>query len=105
MDPVKILCVCGTGVAGANIVMLKLQEAFANKGIPIQLTTIGTSQVSGIVADMKVDLIVSTSTLQENKNIPFFQAIPFYTGIGEKELLDDIIRAAQTVLKQRESTG
>lgn len=101
MVPITILCICGSGVAGANIIMYKLRESFEKSGIPVQLITAGISQASGMVGSGQADLIVSTSTMTKYEGVPYFQAIPFYTGEGEEELLNEIITSAREILEQR----
>jgi PTS system galactitol-specific IIB component len=103
MSAIRILCICGSGVAGANIIMYKLREAFEKTGIQVQLVTAGISQTSGMVGSGQADIIVSTSTMTKYEGVPYFQAIPFYTGEGEDELLEEIIIAAREILEQRSS--
>lgn len=102
MQPVKILCICGSGVAGANIIMFKLKEAFEKSGIPLQLITGGVSQLAMMVNAGQADMIVSTSTMKKFEGIPYYHAIPFYTGEGERELLDEIIASAKIILENQE---
>jgi galactitol-specific phosphotransferase system IIB component len=97
MKPITILCICGSGVAGANIIMYKLRTAFEETDIPVQLITAGISQTSHMVGSGQADMIVSTSMMTEYEGVPYFQAIPFYTGEGEQELLQEIIAAAQVI--------
>lgn len=101
MVPIRIICICGSGVAGANIIMYKLREGFEKTGIPVQLVTAGISQTAGMVGSGQADMIVSTSTMTQYEGIPYFQAIPFYTGEGEEELLEEIIISARKILDQR----
>lgn len=101
MEPVKILCICGSGVAGANIIMYKLKVAFEKSGIPLQLVTGGVSQMAMFISTGQADMIVSTSMMKSYEGIPYFQAIPFYTGEGEKELLDEIVAAARKIQEER----
>lgn len=102
MKPITILCICGSGVAGANIIMYKLREAFKNTGVKIQLVTAGISQTSGMVGSGQADMIVSTSMMTKYEGVPYFQAIPFYTGEGEQELLEEIIATARKIQDDRE---
>lgn len=101
MQPVRILCICGSGVAGANIIMYKLREAFEKSGVPLQLITGGVSQLAVMVSSGQADMIVSTSTMRKYGDIPYFQAIPFYTGEGEQELLQQIVDAAREIVRER----
>lgn len=101
MSAIRILCICGSGVAGANIIMFKLREAFEKSGIPVQLVTAGISQTSGMVGSGQADMIVSTSTMTKYEGVPYFQAIPFYTGEGEEELLEEIIQSAREIFTER----
>lgn len=101
MKPITIICICGSGVSGANIIMYKLREAFENSGIQIQLVTAGISQASGMVSSGQADMIVSTSMMTEYEDVPYFQAIPFYTGEGEEELLEEIIQTAKEIQERR----
>ena len=88
MRPIKIICICGSGVAGANIIMYKLREAFEEAKIKVQLVTGGVSQVSGMVGSSMADMIVSTSMMREYDGVPYFQAIPFYRNGGARQFAD-----------------
>jgi PTS system galactitol-specific IIB component len=101
MRPVKILCICGTGVAGANIIMYKLREAFEAAGLPVHLTTASNTQVAGMVHSGQADMIVATSLYLNFEDVPYFHATAFYTGEGEQELLEDIIAAARKIIQEQ----
>ena len=101
MLAVRILCICGTGTVGANVVMTKLKELFAKEGIPVQLMTGCSIAVDGMVQARQADMIVSTSIMPTFKDVPAFHAISFYTGVGEDELRRRIVETARSIQKKR----
>ena len=101
MDPINIYCICGTGTCGANIILTKIRDAFEKSGIKIKLTTGDVHSISGMVGSGLVDIIISTSIMRKFEGIPYFQAISFYTGEGEKELIEEILATAREIWQQR----
>jgi galactitol-specific phosphotransferase system IIB component len=97
LEPVHVLCICGTGVAGAAIVHETLRTLFAELKIPVQLETGASIQMETLFETSHVDMIVHTSILPRKFGVPSFLAIPLYTGIGEKEMLEGIRQAAREI--------
>jgi len=101
MRAIRVLCICGTGTVGANVVMSRLQEIFDEHDIPAQLITGSSLQVGGMVGADQTDMIVTTSIMPEvYEGIPTFLALPLYTGIGEEELIEGIVEAAQEIKRR-----
>jgi len=96
---------CGTGTVGANVVMNKLKDIFAQQGLPVQLMTGSSMQLESLLSSDQVDMIISTSVIpRKYEGIPFFLAIPFYTGVGEDELVRGIIEAAKEISRRLASS-
>jgi PTS system galactitol-specific IIB component len=100
--PVTIIVACGTGAIGAQVAADKLKRAAAARKIPVNLVTCLTIQMKNLMANTKADMIVSTTMINTNYGVPYYLALAFLTGIGEKELLDEIMDAAEK-MSQAES--
>lgn len=76
----RILVICGTGVATSTVVVKKIQDHLAAKGITATVT-------QGKVADtlsghVDADLIVATTSVPSSVTVPVIAGLPFLTGVG-----------------------
>lgn len=86
----KVLIICGTGVATSTVVAAKVRDHLAEKGI-------GANVVQGKVMDLiggdvDADLIVATTDVPASVTVPVIRALPLLTGMGQEEVLDEIVR-------------
>ena len=85
----KILVVCGAGVATSTVVVKKLEERLAQRGIPVQVDQCKATEVPFKAS--AYDLIVSTTLLGEVKGTPVVQTVSFLTGVGIERDIDHIV--------------
>ncbi len=50
-----------------------------------------------LVKFTKADVIVTTSLMDSRTDVPVFSGVPLLTGIGQKELYDQIFSAIQAM--------
>ena len=81
VKPLKIFCICGTGIAGATVVITSLKEIFADIDVPAIYELGSSMNIRHMMTVEMPDMIVHTSKLPEDFGMPCFSAIPFYTGI------------------------
>jgi len=101
VKPLRVLCICGTGMAGATVVLQTMKKIFKDMDIPVVLETGASIQLSSLFGGQKVDMIVHTSILPKKYDIPCFHALAFLTGIKEKELIESIKASAAEIWAKR----
>lgn len=85
----NILFVCATGIATSTVVAEKTIEYLKEKGVEINYTQ--TNVASLPEYDSKdADLIVATTNVPYDVDIPVIRALPIITGIGADKVLEDI---------------
>ena len=99
MYKVKILVVCGSGVATSMHAAFKLREYFEKEKLPVTIDGAGNNELAGRMGSY--DIIVSTTMVTEKTDKPVFTAIPLLTGFGEKELVAKIIEAARKIISDK----
>ena len=89
----RVLVVCGTGVATSTVVAIKIREHCAAAGINIDVVQ---GKVMDIVRGVEgYDLIVSTTPVPSSVTIPSINGLPYLTGMGLDDTLNEIVLALQ----------
>ncbi|MCF7934528.1 MAG: PTS sugar transporter subunit IIB [Spirochaetia bacterium] len=76
----KILVACGTAVATSTVVLRKIDERLEEKGIKVNFVQCKASEVPSKLDG--VDLIVTTTPVNNVGDIPVIQTLSFITGLG-----------------------
>ncbi len=93
-----ILVACGTAIATSTHVALKIKELLGERGLDVQTVQCRVQDLPGMA--LNADLIVATAQVPFDVNIPVVDGIPFLTGIGTKEVVDQI----EQILRQSPQT-
>ncbi|MGX7196394.1 PTS sugar transporter subunit IIB [Enterococcus olivae] len=96
MRKLKVLVACGAGIATSTVVMKKVEDLFARNNIPVDIEQIKIAEASGKQAG--ADMLISTTMLPKQYDIPAIQAMAFLTGIGTDKIEAKIIEEAKKVL-------
>ena len=99
MYKVRILVVCGSGVATSMHAAYKLREYFEKEKLPVVIDGAGNNELAGRIGSY--DIIISNTMVTVKTEKPVFNAIPLLTGIGEKELVAKVIQAAREIQAQK----
>jgi galactitol PTS system EIIB component len=99
MYKVKILVVCGSGVATSMHAAYKLREYFEKEKMPVMIDGAGNNELAGRLPSY--DIIVSNTMVTVKTDKPVFSAIPLLTGFGEKDLVAKIIEAAKKIVAEK----
>ncbi|MGB4681032.1 MAG: PTS sugar transporter subunit IIB [Dethiobacteria bacterium] len=94
MKRVKILVVCGSGVATSMHAAYKLREYLEKENLNVSIDGCGNNELP--YRAESYDIIVSNAQVTVDLGKSVFSAVPLLTGIGEKELVQQI---ADTVRK------
>ena len=95
MYKVKIIVVCGSGVAMAMHAAFKLREALEKEKLYVHIDGTGNNELASRIASY--DMVVSNAQVTVKTDKPIFSAIPLITGVGEKELLTQIIAKVREI--------
>ena len=99
MYKVRILVVCGSGVATSMHAAYKLREYFEKEKLPVHIDGAGNNELANRASSY--DIIISNTMVTAKIDKPVFNAIPLLTGIGEKELVAKLIEKTREILKEK----
>lgn len=84
-----ILVACGTAIATSTVVAKAIEEALEERGLYVNIRQCKAAEVPSLVAD--ADLIVTTTPVSVEKDIPIIQTLAFLTGMGKEEVIEKIV--------------
>jgi galactitol PTS system EIIB component len=101
MYKVKIVVVCGSGVAMAMHAAYKLREYLEEEKLYVHIDGSGNNELPGKISSY--DMVVSNAQVTVETDKPIFSAIPLITGVGEKELVEKIIAKVREIQEEKNS--
>ena len=84
----KIVVACGTAIATSTHVAMKIKELLEERGLKVHTIQCRVTEVTSLAPD--ADLIVATAQVPFDIDVPVVDGIPFLTGIGKEEVIDNI---------------
>jgi len=84
----KIVVACGTAIATSTHVAIKIKELLEERGLKIHTIQCRVPEVPSLAPD--ADLVVATAQVPYDIDVPVVSGIPFLTGIGVEEVIDEI---------------
>jgi len=99
MYKVKIVVVCGSGVAMAMHAAYKLREYLEKEKLFTHIDGCGNNELPGKIT--AYDIVVSNAQVTVKTDKPIFSAIPLITGVGEKELVEKIIVKVREIQEEK----
>lgn len=102
MYKVKILVVCGSGVATSMHAAYKLNQYLEKEKLSVHIDGAGNNELANRAPSY--DIIISNTMVTIKIDKPVFNAIPLLTGIGEKELVAKIIDKVKEIQAQKNGT-
>lgn len=103
MSKIKILVVCGSGVATSMHAAYKMREYFNREKLPVIIDGAGINELAGRAPNY--DIVVSNAMVPMELTKPVFSAIPLLTGIGEKELMAKLVETVRELMKTRDASA
>lgn len=98
---VRILVVCGSGVAMAMHAAYKLRDYFKKEKMDVIIDGAGNNELAGRIGGY--DMVVSNAQVTVKTDKPIFTAVPLITGIGEEELVEKIIAKTKELQAELEN--
>lgn len=83
-----IVVACGTAIATSTHVAIKVKELLEERGLKSCTIQCRIPEVPSLA--LNADLVVATSQVPYDIDVPVVNGIPFLTGIGVKEVIDTI---------------
>lgn len=91
MRAVKILSVCGSGTVSSAMLSSKLTDVLEENGYDINATEVSPGGVEGAMQSGNYDLIVYTSPVDGDYDVPIINATGFLVGINEDEFIEEFM--------------
>jgi PTS system galactitol-specific IIB component len=85
-----IIVSCGTAIATSTVAAKAIEEACKEAGIPVVTKQCKSAEIP-IYLEQGADMIVTTSKLRFEVDIPVINGLPFLTGIGKDAVIEEII--------------
>ncbi len=99
MYKVKILVVCGSGVATSMHAAFKLRGYLEKEKLTVHIDGAGNNELASRAP--AYDIILSNTMVTIKTDKPVFSAIPLLTGIGEKELVEKLVEKVKEIQAQK----
>jgi galactitol PTS system EIIB component len=90
-SPKRILVACGTAIATSTVVAKAIEEALKERGISVVTRQCKAAEVKGLAPGY--DLIVTTTPVPKDLDVPVIQTLAFLTGIGKEAAIEQIANA------------
>ncbi|WP_042143573.1 PTS sugar transporter subunit IIB [Paucisalibacillus sp. EB02] len=87
----KIIVACGTGVATSTAVLEKIKDIVRNAGLEVDFYQCSASSLKYEIDSVKPTLVVSTTPVSIDTEVPILKGLPFLTGLGVDEVKEQII--------------
>ncbi len=98
----KILAVCGSGVVSSSMIQTRIKEILADSGIKkVETFELTPAMVKSHLEREAADLVISTTRFSEELDIPVINAVPLFSGIGEKEFIEELVTTAKQIMQQK----
>lgn len=91
----SLLAVCGSGTVSSTMVAEKASDYLESKGFHVTAEELNPQQAAEQIPTGKYDLVVYTSPIPGDFDIPIINASALLTGIGE----DDVYSAIDKAIK------
>lgn len=87
-----VIVSCGTAIATSTVAAKAIEEACKAAGIQVNTKQCKITEIKTLI-DQGADLIVTTSKLRFEPDIPVLNGLPFLTGVGKDKLIEEIVEA------------
>ncbi len=85
-----VIVACGTAIATSTVVAKAIEDVCKENGIKVNVKQCKVTEIRNLL-DQGADLVVTTSQLRFDPGIPVIKGLPFLTGIGIDQVLEQIV--------------
>jgi len=96
----KVLSVCGSGTVSSTMVGDRLKDIMDEKGYQLDINEVKPTEVSSYVDQGGIDFVIATTSVPGDYDIPILNAVPFLTGFGEEEFLEELMQTIEELENQ-----
>ena len=94
----RILVACGSGAASSTVIVTRLKAALAERGYDVITKQCNIGNVASNLAG--IDVLLTLAKIAGDFEVPTFDGIPFLTGVGKDQLVNDIVDALENIKKE-----
>jgi len=94
MKTLNIISVCGSGTVTSSMIANKVKDLLEDNGYSAKTVEVNPGGVDSLLSSGSYDLIVHTSPLLSNYDIPTINSVGFLTGMGEDEFIEELLETA-----------
>lgn len=91
MRPIRVLSVCGSGTVSSAMLSSKLSDVLSDNGYSMASTEVSPGGVASAMSGGNYDLIVFTSPVTGDYDVPIINATGFLVGINEEEFVEELL--------------
>ena len=99
MAKLKVLVACGAGIATSTVVMKRVEDLFKNNNIDVDIIQIKIAEAKS--RESEADMLITTTLLPTEFNIPAIKAMGYLTGINADKVDAQILEAANEILSKK----
>lgn len=85
---VKLAVACGSGIATSTHAAKQVQEYLEARNISVDIMTCSVQDLPNRLTGC--DIILATAQVAFDTDLPVFNGVPLLTGVGDKELLEEL---------------
>lgn len=90
---INLLAVCGSGTVSSTMVAEKASAYIESLGYTVNSQELNPQQASERIPEGRFDIVVYTSPIPGNFDVPVINGTGLLTGIGEEEVYSQIKKA------------
>ncbi len=98
---IKVLVVCGTGVATSTVVATRVRDHLAARPDAARFD-VGQGKVADLLHESTADIVVATTAVPAGVAVPVVPAVPLLTGIGADTVYTQIDAAIAGIGTRKE---
>lgn len=90
----KVVVACGTAIATSTHVSVKLKELLEERGLKVNTVQARVPEVPSMIEGACA--VVATAEVPYDLDVPIINGLPFLTGVGLEEVIDQIEQVIRT---------
>ncbi|MFD1414850.1 PTS sugar transporter subunit IIB [Oceanobacillus jeddahense] len=99
MKKINVLSVCGSGTVTSSMIAGKVKDILEENGYQAKTVEVNPGGVDGELESGSWDVIVHTSPLKREYDIPTINAVGLLTGFEEEEFIEELLEAVNKLEK------
>ncbi|MBB5335810.1 PTS sugar transporter subunit IIB [Pectinatus brassicae] len=95
----RLLAICGSGIATSTVAAEKCKKLLTEKGLDIEILECNATDIASKLATFHPHVVVPTTTVSDSLlgGVKRFSGLPFITGIGTEQVINDIADYLKTI--------